>query len=288
MKILSVVNQKGGVGKTTTSINLSACLYKMKRRVLLVDLDPQSNATRGSGIEASMIQNSINDVKTELTSRVQDFIVQAKGQNTAHQACLKKCNDQTNVDSKSACQYGCNVGYFANQGPNVRRMGNTEGNKLAPPAAAVLAEVFSGAALTAVGGAIGLGATIGLASEGFQGREGFEPGAPSTTGGGNPNVGNDTSAVMGTYGTTGYGKQLIGDDSNIQRALGGRKINTLLGILSNLSQTEYFEKFKAERLNLLGLAESSVLQYFSYCKGSDLISKYFFFMYHLTIGFIKR
>ena len=62
MKILSVVNQKGGVGKTTTSINLSACLFKMKRRVLLVDLDPQSNATRGSGIETSMIQNSINDV----------------------------------------------------------------------------------------------------------------------------------------------------------------------------------------------------------------------------------
>ena len=179
--------------------------------------------------EIMAMQNSINDVKTELTSRVQDFIVQAKGQNTAHQACLKKCNDQTDVDSKSACQYGCNVGYFANQGPNVRRMGNAEGNKLAPPAAAVLAEVFSGVALSAVGGALGLGATIDLASEGFQGREGFEPGAPSTTGGGNPNVGNDTSAVMGTYGTTGYGKQLIGDDSNIQRALGGRKINTLLG-----------------------------------------------------------
>jgi len=179
--------------------------------------------------EIMAMQNSINDVKTELTSRVQDFIVQAKGQNTAHQACLKKCNDQTNVDSKSACQYGCNVGYFANQGPNVRRIGNAEGDKLAPPAAAVLAEVFSGAALTAVGGAIGLGATIGLASEGFQGREGFEPGAPSTTGGGNPNVGNNTNNVMGTYGTTGYGKQLIGDDSNTQRALGGRKINTLLG-----------------------------------------------------------
>ena len=55
MKILSVVNQKGGVGKTTTSINLSACLFKMKRRVLLIDLDPQSNATRGSGIDLSLI-----------------------------------------------------------------------------------------------------------------------------------------------------------------------------------------------------------------------------------------
>ena len=77
MKVLSIVNQKGGVGKTTTSINLSACLFKMKRRVLLVDLDPQSNATRGSGIDSSSLKSNVNDV---LLGRVglKDSIIQSK------------------------------------------------------------------------------------------------------------------------------------------------------------------------------------------------------------------
>jgi len=61
-KCIAVANQKGGVGKTTTSVNLSSCLAALGKKVLLIDTDPQGNATSGVGIERETLTKSVYDV----------------------------------------------------------------------------------------------------------------------------------------------------------------------------------------------------------------------------------
>lgn len=67
-KIFCIANQKGGVGKTTTTVNLAAGLAKIGQRVLMIDLDPQGNATMGSGVDKRQLELSIYDVLLESAS----------------------------------------------------------------------------------------------------------------------------------------------------------------------------------------------------------------------------
>ena len=79
-KIIAFVNQKGGVGKTTSSINLAASLGLLGKKTLLVDLDPQGNSTTGVGISKSELDSSIYELLIDKVS-IKDVVIKTKFKN---------------------------------------------------------------------------------------------------------------------------------------------------------------------------------------------------------------
>ena len=73
-RIIAIANQKGGVGKSTTAINLSACLAEAGKKVLTIDMDPQGNTTSGLGVDKNTVENTLYELLLGETD-IQDVII---------------------------------------------------------------------------------------------------------------------------------------------------------------------------------------------------------------------
>uniref|UniRef100_UPI00321A221E ParA family protein n=1 Tax=Bacteroides congonensis TaxID=1871006 RepID=UPI00321A221E len=80
VRIIAVANQKGGVGKTTTAINLSSCLAENNKKVLTIDTDPQGNTTSGLGVEKEEIENTVYDLMIDQCT-IKECIVKTEIEN---------------------------------------------------------------------------------------------------------------------------------------------------------------------------------------------------------------
>ena len=78
-RVFAIANQKGGVGKTTTSINLAACLADAGRKTLVIDLDPQSNSTTGFGVDSHAVHLSMYELLVRNDVRVNDIMLNPEG-----------------------------------------------------------------------------------------------------------------------------------------------------------------------------------------------------------------